>query len=101
MDLPGTCYGPVKDVSAPIPEAQEKSECAPVVEVKQDSITDDIERLETEYGPFYEGMAITVELKRLLLLCPRSRRRKDAYKKLQKVLLRERGVQLTIKSQKG
>ena len=98
-DLPGTCYGPVKDVSAPIPEAQD--ECAPVVEVKQDPITADIKRLETEYGPFTEGMSITVELKRLLLLCPRSRRRKDAYKKLQKVLLRDKGVILTIKSQKG
>lgn len=97
-----TCEKPMKNGSAPIPEAQEKSERAPVVEdVKQDSITNDIKRLETEYGPFTEGMSITVELKRLLLLCPRSRRRKDAYKKLQKVLLRDKGVILTIKSQKG
>ena len=99
--IPGTCYGPVKDESVHIPEAQDETNCAPVVEVKQDSITADIERLEAEFGPFYEGMAITVELKRLLVLCPRSRHRKDAYKKLQKVLLRDKGVILTIKSQKG
>ena len=100
--FPGIWTEPKKDdVSAPIPEAKEKSECAPVVEVKQDSITADIKRLEAEYGPFEEGMELTVELKRLLVLCNRSRRRKDAYKKLQKELLREKGVILTIKSQKG
>ena len=101
--FPGIWTEPKKDdVSAPIPEAKEKSECAPVVErVKQDSITADIKRLEAEYGPLNEGMSLTVELKHLLVLCPRSRRRKDAYKKLQNVLLRDRGVILTIKSQKG
>ena len=100
--FPGIWTEPKKDdVSAPILEAQEKSECAPVVEVKQDSITDDIKRLEAEYGPLNEGMSLTVELKHLLVLCPRSRRRKDAYKKLQNVLHRDRGVILTIKSQKG
>ena len=100
-DLPGTCYGPMKDESVHIPEAQEKSERAPVVEVKQDPITADIKRLEAEYGHLTEGMSLTVELKQLLVLCPRSRRRKDSYKKLQKVLLRDKGVILTIKSQKG
>ncbi len=100
--FPGIWTEPKKDdVSAPIPEAQEKSECAPVEEVKQDSITADIKRLEAEYGPFEEGMELTVELKHLLVLCPRSRRRKDSYKKLQKLLLRDKGVILTIKSQKG
>ena len=100
--FPGIWTEPKKDdVSAPIPETQEKSECAPVVEVKQDSITADIERLEAEYGPLNEGTSLTIELKHLLVLCPRSRRRKDAYKKLQNVLHRDRGVILTIKSQKG
>ena len=99
--FPGIWTEPKKDVSAPIPEVQEKSECAPVVEGKQNPLAEDIKRLETEYGPFEEGMELTVELKRLLVLCPRSRRRKDAYKKLQKELLREKGVILTIKSQKG
>ena len=100
--FPGIWTEPKKDdVSAPIPEAQEKSECAPVGKVKQNLLTDDIKRLENEYGPFEEGMELTVELKDLLVLCPRSRRRKDSYKKLQKTLLRDKGVILTIKSQKG
>ena len=100
--FPRTLTEPKKDdVSAPNPEAQEKSECAPVVEVKQNPLTEDIKRLEDEHGPFEEGMELTVELKHLLVLCPRSRRRKDSYKKLQKELLRDKGVILTIKSQKG
>ena len=100
--FPGIWTEPKKDdVSAPIPEAQEKSECAPVGKVKQNPLTEDIKRLEAEYGHLTEGMSLTVELKHLLVLCPRSRRRKDSYKKLQKVLLRDKGVVLTIKSQKG
>ena len=85
-----------------LPDAHEKRvKSAPVGKVKQNPLADDIKRLENEYGPFEEGMELTVELKRLLVLCNRSRRRKDAYKKLQKELLSEKGVILTIKSQKG
>ena len=101
-DLPGTCYGPVKDVSAPIPEAQEKSERAPVVEVIQDPITADIKRLEDALGCLLEsGQEINITLQELLRIVPRNRPRKDAYKHLQRVLKDEKGVILTIKSQKG
>ena len=89
-----------KDKRTILSEANDEKS-APVVEVKQNPLTEDIKRLEDEYGTFEEGMELTVELKRLLVLCNRSRRRKDAYKKLQKELLREKGVILTIKSQKG
>ena len=61
---------------------------------------DEIKKLEAEYGPFANGMCITVELKKLLEICPRRRRRKDAYRNLQKTL-DEMGVTLKIKSQKG
>ena len=59
----------------------------------------DIKSLEDEYGPFANGMSITVELKKLLELCPRKRRRKDAYRSLQNAL-NNIGVQLNIKSRK-
>ena len=102
-DLPGTCYGPVKDdVSAPIPEAQDETKCAPVIEVKQDSITDDIKRLEDALGyPLESGQEINITLQELLRIVPRKRARKDAYKHFQRVLKEEKGVILTIKSQKG
>ena len=65
-----------------------------------DPYADEIKRLEAEYGPFANGMSITVELKKILEICPRRRRRKDAYRNLQKTL-DEMGVTLKIKSQKG
>lgn len=82
-----------------LPEANDEKRVKSAASV--DSIAEDIKRLEAEYGHLTEGMSLTVELKHLLVLCPRSRRRKDSYKKLQKELLREKGVILTIKSQKG
>ena len=49
--FPETLTEPKKDdVSAPIPEAQEKSECAPVGKVKQNPLTDDIKRLEEAFS---------------------------------------------------
>ena len=65
-----------------------------------DPYADEIKRLEAEYGPFTNGMSITVQLKDLLIICQRKRRRKDAYRGLQKAL-NKMGVTLNIKSQKG
>ena len=99
--VPGTKDDEQREDKRTILSEANDERSAPGDEVKQNPLTEDIKRLEAEYGPFEEGMELTVELKRLLVLCPRSRRRKDAYKKLQKTLLREKGVILTIKSQKG
>ena len=60
----------------------------------------EIKKLEDKYGPFANGMSITVELKKLLEICPRKRRRKDAYRSLQNAL-NKMGVTLNIKSRKG
>ena len=64
-----------------------------------DPYADEIKRLEDEYGPFASGMCITVELQKLLEICVRKRRRKDAYRGLQKELS-NMGVTLIIKSRK-
>ena len=85
-------------------EAEEKSvNTAEPVEkddnVKSDSLADDIKRLEAEYGPLTEGKTITVQLQDLLAICPRSRRRIDAFKGLVKELA-QRDVTLLIKSRK-
>ena len=64
-----------------------------------DPYADEIRKLEAEYGPFANGMSITVELKKLLEICPRKRRRKDSYRSLQNAL-NEMGVLLIIKSRK-
>ncbi len=101
--FPGIWTEPKKDVSAPIPEAQEKSECAPVGKVKQNPLTDDIKRLEGAFSngqPLESGKEINVTLQELLRIVPRNRARKDSYKHLQRVLKDEMGVILTIKSRK-
>lgn len=101
--FPDTCDKPKRDESVHIPEAQDESERAQVVEVKQDSITADIKRLEEAFSngqPLESGMEINVTLQELLRIVPRNRPRKDAYKHLQRVLKDEMGVILTIKSRK-
>ena len=104
--MPETAQQPMTDFRRSCLEAEEKSEfnAAPDdMDDGQQSVdpyADEIKILEAEYGPFANGMSITVELKKLLEICPRRRRRKDAYRNLQKTL-DEMGVTLKIKSQKG
>ena len=104
--MPETTQQPMTDFRRLCLEAEEKNEldAAPgnMDDGQQpgDPYADEIKRLEAEYGPFANGMCITVELKKLLEICPRRRRRKDAYRNLQKTL-DEMGVTLIIKSQKG
>ena len=101
-----TMQQPMTDFRRLCLEAEEKSEFNAAPRDMDDGqqpgnpYADEIKRLEAEYGPFANGMSITVELKKLLEICPRRRRRKDAYHNLQKTL-DEMGVTLKIKSQKG
>ena len=104
--MPETAQQPMNDFRRLCLEAEEKSEFNAAPDDMDDGqqpgdpYADEIKRLEAEYGPFANGMCITVELKKLLEICPRRRRRKDAYRNLQKTL-DEMGVTLIIKSQKG
>ena len=104
--IPETAQQPMTDFRRLCLEAEEKSEFNAAPDDMDDGqqpvdpYADEIKRLEAEYGPFANGMSITVELKKLLEICPRRRRRKDAYRNLQKTL-DEMGVTLIIKSQKG
>lgn len=99
-----TVQQPMTDFRRLCLEAEGKSEmnAAPVDingQQPEEPYAGEIMRLEDEYGPFANGMSITVELKKLLELCPRKRRRKDAYRSLQNAL-NNIGVQLNIKSRK-
>ena len=104
--MPETAQQPMTDFRRSCLEAEEKNELDAAPDDMDggqqpgDPYADEIKRLEAEYGPFANGMSITVELKKLLEICPRRRRRKDAYRNLQKTL-DEMGVTLNIKSQKG
>ena len=103
--IPETAQQPMTDFRRLCLEAEEKSEPNAATADMDDGQQPDnpyaseIKRLEAEYGPFANGMSITVELKKLLEICPRKRRRKDAYRGLQNAL-NNIGVQLNIKSRK-
>lgn len=73
-------------IAKPIPEKYEK----------------DIEALREKYGDsFSTGFCIEVTLKELLEICPRERRRTDAYTGLISFLKGKLGITLNIKSQKS
>ena len=103
--MPETAQQPMTDFRRLCLEAEEKSEFNAAPDDMDDGqqsenpYAGEIKRLEDEYGPFVNGMSITVELKKLLERCPRKRRRKDAYRGLQNAL-NKMGVQLNIKSRK-
>lgn len=104
--MPKTAQQPMTDFRRLCLEAEKKNELDAAPDDMDDGqqpgdpYAGEIKRLEAEYGPFANGMSITVELKKILEICPRRRRRKDAYRNLQKTL-DEMGVTLIIKSQKG
>ena len=103
--MPETTQQPMTDFRRLCLEAEGKNELdtTPVEEgdhgQPEDPYADEIKKLEDEYGPFASGMCITVELQKLLEICVRKRRRKDAYRGLQKELS-NMGVTLNIKSRK-
>ena len=61
----------------------------------------DIRALVDNYGPLYKGMIIETDLQTMLEICPRQRRRSDAYNSLVNYLGREHGVTLMIKKKYG
>ena len=60
----------------------------------------EIRSLEDRFGCLYSGMVIETDLQEMLSLCPRQRRRSDAYNSLINFLGREHGVTLLIHSKK-
>jgi hypothetical protein len=61
----------------------------------------DLRALVENYGPLYQGMIIETDLQTMLEICPRKRRRSDAYNSLVNYLGREHGVTLMIKKKHG
>ena len=95
-------FNPRKDLEDE--HVEEKVVAAPV---KKNSVSTptiskydaDIESLKTTYGELKPGMAIEITLQDLLTICPRNRRRIEAYQGLV-TALRKQGVTLTITSNK-
>ena len=106
INLLGTFYNSVSrraelqrsngDTTAPSDETVKSSVSSMSVPKK---FKDDIEALTAAYGELYEGLTIDINLQDLLEICPRERRRIDAYTGLTSYL-EKRGITLTIKSRK-
>ena len=65
------------------------------------SFEDDIRSLEEKYGPLERGREINLTLQEILSICPRTRKRTDAYRKLISNLDKRFGTRLIISSRKG
>ena len=100
--MAGAWRGPTVDVRAAIHEAQDDSiNSAPPI-VGDEPYAGDIRNLEValfEGRPLESGTSIDITLQNLLQICPRNRRRIDAYRGLVRELA-SRDISLTITSNK-
>lgn len=82
-------------------QVRESDVCPDVSEKTNTKYKKDIETLREKYGDsFSTGFCIEVTLKELLEICPRERKRTDAYTGLISFLKGKLGITLNIKSQK-
>lgn len=82
-------------------ESGVKKAAEDVMVVNDQPFLSDIRALVDHFGPLYQGMVIETDLQEMLSLCPRQRRRSDAYNSLINYLGREHGVTLMIKKKNG
>ena len=66
--------------------------------IYQLSLDEEVEVLARELGGLASGMNLEIDLHRILELCPRKRKKADAYLGLKKKLRDEYGVELNITS---
>lgn len=84
---------------APINEAAlSKLDSAQEERFYQLSLDEEVEVLARELGGLASGMNLEIDLHRILEICPRKRKKADAYLGLKKKLRDEYGVELNITS---
>ena len=87
-----------------VPAAKEKEETAKsFVEAPKEAVTkagNDIDILSQKYGELRSGLTIRLELNEACALLGRTRKRIDAFARLQKTLQEDYGVQLIVYSRK-
>ena len=89
-----------RQVRETTPDVMEKS--STIAQPISEKYEKDVEALRKKYGEnFKTGLCIEITLKELLEICPRERRRTDAYTGLISFLKGKMGIILTIKSQKS
>lgn len=89
-----------RQVRETTPDVMEKS--STIAQPISEKYEKDVEALRKKYGEnFKTGFCIEVTLKELLEICPRERKRTDAYTGLISFLKAKLGITLIIKSQKS
>ena len=90
--------------SVSVPAAKEEKETAKsFVEAPKEAVTkagNDIDILSQKYGELRSGLTIRLELNEACALLGRTRKRIDAFARLQKTLQEDYGVQLILYSRK-
>ncbi len=67
---------------------------------KKDKYKEDVEALTRHFGGIQSKTGLCITLQEILSICPRERKRSDAYNGLVSYLLEQYGVKLVIKSRK-
>ena len=82
----------------PSTNKHEMSQITPII-IVPNQFNDDVERLKEYVGAEYwkSGLVIELSLQELLSICPRERKRSDAYKRLIEYLADEQNITLSIK----
>ncbi|RGM91200.1 hypothetical protein DXB82_00135 [Phocaeicola vulgatus] len=83
-------------------QVRENEVCPDVIEKTNESrYESDIEALKQKFGDsFSTGLSIEIDLKEILKICPRERRRSDSYTGLIGFLQKKYGIILKVVSQK-
>lgn len=79
-------------------DAEPKTDSATETPQPALSIEEEIQVLAQHFGGISTGMTLEIELRELLDLCPRKRRKADSYYQLKKHLKDDYGVELIITS---
>lgn len=81
-----------------ISEADSVKDSISETPIPQLSVEEEVEVLARELGGLASGMKLEIDLHRILEICPRKRKKADAYLGLKKKLRDEYGVELNITS---
>ena len=81
-----------------INEADPKTDSTIETTIPTLSIEDEIQVLAHHFGGLASGMKLEIELRELLNICPRNRKKADSYYQLKKHLKDDYGVELIITS---
>ena len=89
-----------QQVAVPVGDKEERLLNSRRIE-KKDRYEEDVEALARHFGGIQSKTGLCITLQEILSICPRERKRSDAYNGLVSYLLEQYGVKLVIKRKHG